>query len=420
MYAVTQWLKEFALAAYGLDAQKRADMLRENDIPTWAATELSEAQISAVRAFNRLPYAAKSGDGNGFATAIQESAFLPTLEAAITAKFHEIYRGGLRKVTPGNDEKLAETMTVAHFSDYFGDALSRSFYPDYQYDVGSWVNYTYPDTAQDFRDVDRLRMSEPGTLYKRREKQGSVATYIGDTLISYGVEQFGRQFDVSWATLMNDDLGKIAETPMRMAKAARRWLDEFVSALYDNATTQAALIALGLIYGGTGRLTAANLAIGLNAMMQRTDVNGNQMNINRVHLVIPKVLQLQARDILGDVLSFGGPGGNVLNEFVAGVHVDPYIAFTSPNIPWYLFADPMEVPTVTVLRMQGWPGPVVTRKLSDIEIISGSAPSQFRLGSFATGDIEFGVDDVVGGWDNASYVGVTDFRGVYYSNGTTV
>ena len=219
---------------------------------------------------------------------------------------------------------------------------------------------------------------------------------------------------------MNDDLGKIAETPMRMANAARRWLDEFVSALYDNATTQATLIGLGLLFGGTGRLTAANLAIGLNAMMQRTDVNGNQMNINRVHLVIPKVYQLAARDILGNALAYGGAGGNVLMDFVAGVYVDPYIGFTSPNIPWYLFADPMEVPTVTVARMTGWPGPVVTRKLSDIELMSGSAPSQFRLGSFATGDVEFAVDDIIGGWDNASYVGVTDFRGIYYSNGTTV
>jgi len=420
MYAVTQWLKEFALAAYGLDEQKRADMLRESDIPTWATTELSEAQIGTVRAFNRLPYAAKSGDGSGFATAIRESAFLPTFEAAIISKFREVYLGGFKKTAPGQNKELAETMTVAHFSDYFGDALSRSFYPDYKYDVGSWVNYTYPDTVPDFRPVNRFRMSEPGTLYKRREKQQNAATYINETEINYGVEPFGRQFDVSWTTLMNDDLGKIAETPMRMANAARRWLDEFVSALYDNATTQGTLIGLGLLYGGTGRLTAANLAIGLNAMMQRTDVNGNQMNTNRVHLVIPKVLQLQARTILGDALAYGGLGGNVTMDFVAGIHVDPYIGFTSPNIPWYLFADPMEVPTVTVARLQGWPGPVVTRELSNIEIMSGSAPSQFQLGSFATGDIQFAVDDIIGGWDNASYVGVTDFRGIYYSNGTTV
>jgi hypothetical protein len=77
------------------------------------------------------------------------------------------------------------------------------------------------------------------------------------------------------------------------------------------------------------------------------------------------------------------------------------------------------VPAVTVARLQGWPGPSVTRKCSDIELLSDSAPAPFHLGDFATGDIEFIVQDVIGGWDNASYVGVTDFRGIYYSNGTT-
>jgi hypothetical protein len=318
----------------------------------------------------------------------------------------------------GQDE-FRETMTTAQFAVYFADALSRMFYADYQYDVGSWTNYTYPDTAPDFRDVSRMRMSEPGTLYKRREKQQMSATYISPTEINYGVEEYARQFDVSWQTILNDDLGKIRETPARMVSAARRWLDAWVSALYDNATTQAALVVLGAVYAGTGRLTAANLAIGLNAMMQRVDANGNQMNINRVHLVIPKVLQIQAADILQDLLSYGGAGGNVLAQFVAGVHVDPYIGFAGANVPWYLFADPSEVPTVTVARLQGWPGPVSFMKRSNIQMMSGTAPSAFLMGDFATGNIEFGVEDVIGGWDDATYVGVTDFRGIYYSSGTT-
>jgi hypothetical protein len=58
-------------------------------------------------------------------------------------------------------------------------------------------------------------------------------------------------------------------------------------------------------------------------------------------------------------------------------------------------------------------------KMPDIRMLSGVAPAQFLLGSFATGDIEYGVETIIGGWDNASLVGVTDFRGFYYSSGTT-
>jgi len=385
MEKVMRWISDFALASAGLneDERKHSTALNEADLAQLVGEKNAVSDPAAVA--NRV-----------------------ALMREIPYKRHSM-----------TAEEFKEVMTTAHFSDYFADAISRAFYADYAYDVGSWKDYTYADTVPDFRDVARFRMSEPGTLYLRREKQGPTATHIAETEINYGVEEYARQFDVSWRAIQNDDLGKIKETPQRMANAARRWLDEWVSALYDNATTQAALLALGAVYGGTGRLTALNLAIGLNAMMQRVDANGNQMNINKVWLVIPKILQIQAADILQDLLSYGGAGGNVLAQFVAGVRVDPYIGFAGANVPWYLFADPSEVPTVTVARMAGQSGPVVAQRRSDLQVISGTAPSAMTMGSFLTGDIEFMVEDIVGGWDDASYVGVTDFRGIYYSSGTT-
>jgi hypothetical protein len=88
-------------------------------------------------------------------------------------------------------------------------------------------------------------------------------------------------------------------------------------------------------------------------------------------------------------------------------------------VPWYLFADPAEIPAVTVVRQQGVPGPFTYMKEPEIRVLSGTAPQQFTLGSFATGDIEYGVSDLIGGWDDATYVGATDWRGLYYSSGTT-
>ena len=313
---------------------------------------------------------------------------------------------------------FTEAMTSAHFATYFGTALSRAFYCDYQFKTGDWLNYTSPDTTPDFRDVDRGRMSQPGTLYLRREKETARATYITDAWIQYGVQEYSRQFDVSWQTILNDDLGEIRKTPNKMAMAARRFEDSFVSALYDNATTQAAMIALGAVYGGTGRLTAANLAIGINAMMQRVDAAGELIQINNIVLVIPPVLQIQSADILRDLLAYGGPGGNVLSSFITAVYTDPYIA-TGAGTPWYLFAVPAEIPAVTVARLNGMPGPVVAMKASNFQLITGQAPAALLMGSIETGDIEFQVLDVIGGWDDPSYIGVTDRNGLYYSSGTT-
>lgn len=379
MYQVLEWIEKYALASRGLDEQKISEVSRAAVVPVFAESALGPAlsQISALKELKRN------------------------------------YRSMTRA-------ELSEVMTTAHFTTYFADALSRVFYKDYEYKVGSWMQYTTPDTAPDFRDVKRMRLHRPGTLLLRREKAEAKATDRAELpAVTYGVKEYARQFDVSWQALMNDDLGEIARTPRLMADVAKQWLDEFVSGLYDNATTQATLAALGAPWSGTGRLTIPNLAIGLNAMMQRTDADGQPINFRRVRLVIPPILEITAAQILQDLLTYGGPNGNVLSQFVSGYFVDPYITTAGVNIPWYLFADPNEASVVTVARLAGWPGPVVSRKMSDHAVVSGSAPAQFLAGSFATGDIEFMVEDIIGGWDDASYVGVTDYRGLYYSSGTT-
>jgi len=319
-------------------------------------------------------------------------------------------------------DQFSETMTIAHFSSYFQDALSRMFYEQYQLKQGAWKSYTTSDTTPDFRDVKRFRMTLPGTLLRRREKAEAKATDICAGYIQYGVEEFARQFDVSWQTIINDDLGEIQKTPQRMLQVATMFEDQFVSALYDNATTQATLAGLGAPYAGTGRLTAANLAIGVNGMRVRPDPSGNYvMNIRTINLIIPPVLEPQARMIMASsqLPATALNDANVIRDYIANIYVDPYIATAGADIPWYLFAGPSEIPTVTVARLDGAPGPFVMRKRSNIEMLTGSAPAAFMLGNIETGDIEYVVEDIIGGWDDASMVGVTDFRGIYYSSGTT-
>lgn len=383
MYQVMNWVKQIALAEKGFDADQVETLgkLPVTSLPTWATEKLGEAGVSQIAAMIELQNRWRAMDGSEF----------------------------------------REAMTTAHFDVYFADAISRAFYADYGYQRGSWQSYVYDDTSPDFRNVKRFRMSEPGTLHKRREKAESKSTYISDSKVEYGVDEFSEQFDVSWRTLMNDDLGKIREMPRRMVSAVNRFEDGFVSNLYDNATTQAALAALGAPWAGTGRLTYANLAIGINAMKQRTDVAGNRIQINGIWLVIPPILELQAMTIMESVLaaSVSTNDKNVVPWFIRGYKVDPMIATAGANVPWYLFADPSEIPTVPIVRLQGWTGPLVYMKRSNIESISGSAPAAFLMGSFETGDIEYAVSDVIGGGSDATYGGVLDIRGIYYSSGTT-
>jgi hypothetical protein len=378
MYNITRMLSEVALARAGFDENQIADVSRARNLPDWAVAQLGETQATRLAALREL------------------------------ANWRQM-----------DSEELRETMTTAHFAAYMTNALSRQFYRDYGYQGGQWTRYIFQDTVPDFRNVDRFRMTEPENLVKRREKQNHRDGGIQPSALSYGVDEFSRKFDVSWRAILNDDLGEIQRTPQRMANAARRSLDSFVSNLYDNTTSQAALIALGALYAGTGRLTLANLAVGVNALKQRVDTKGNKVAINRITLVIPPVLEIQAAQILKDIMGTGSATQNVIGTFIDSVQVDPYISFSGSDVPWYLFADPNEIPAVTLARLQGWPGPIVAMRDSDIRLIQGTAPAAFLMGDLDTGDIVYLVEDVWGGYDNVTYGGITDPLGIYYSSGTT-
>lgn len=325
------------------------------------------------------------------------------------------------------DSNLREALTVGHFPYYFNRVLNRAVYTRYEQRMGDWRDYTYQDTIPDYTVAERFQFTEFDRLERRVGKEEVYAGYINEGSVrQLQVDDYAKQIDFSRRILVNDDVGAFNNLIDKMVDSARRFLDFYVSALYDNATTQAALVALGANYSGTGRLTTANLAIGFNAFYQRTDARGNPIVVDPVYLVIPKILELPAKQILQSehIAELATNGVNVLRNAVQ-IKIDPYIAFTSPNIPWYLFADPMGVAGVTVAKMQSKPDDFyVWGKAPDkvpMSMTGAMGAADWREGSFLTGDIELMVETTVGSRidDLSGLVGVTDANGLFYSSGTT-
>lgn len=340
----------------------------------------------------------------------------------------EAYAFADRQLSGIRDEpanaQLSEALTTAQFPYYLGRTLSYAVHERYNYQVGAWKDYTYADTLPTYNDGRRFRFTEVEQLVLRREKQEAYATYFQESYYDVGIEDYAKQIDFSHRILVNDDTGAFKRIPMMMADSAKRFEDSYVSALYDNATTQAAMIALGANYGGTGRLTTANLAIAWNAFLQRTDARGYPLAISPTYLVIPPVLELTANQILQSerIAELATNSINPLRNSLQ-VRIDPYIAFTAPNVPWYLFAAPSDIQTVTVVRLEGHPTPELFAQAPDKAPLSptgGIGAPSWQTGSFISGDIEIMVEDIIGSQTYpTTYVGVTDIHGLYYSNGTT-
>lgn len=320
---------------------------------------------------------------------------------------------------------IGEVMTISNFTSLFSHILSRKMRDHYDTYRSNWAAFTYADTTPDFRDVVRYKSTRPGTLYQRGEQQEAEMQGMTYSGIQYGVSEFARTFSLSWHVLINDDLGMLRKFIGGMTEAALLFEDGFVTALYDNAAVQASLVGLGAGYAGTGRLSYANLAVGMTAMRTRRDAENRAISMSGVYLLVPPELELTVRKLLSNPVESDTTSNNpnVVRQFIRGYYVDPNITSAPPNIPWYLVAVPSEtMPTITVARLESFgTRPKLWMKAPDRVPMSDSGSigsPQAWAGSFRDKTIEIEVEDIIGGWDDDSWVGVTDYHGIYYSSGT--
>jgi hypothetical protein len=323
--------------------------------------------------------------------------------------------------------KLEEALVLGDFPLYFNRVLSRMVYDRYQSRMGQWRDYTFQDMLPDYSVGERYTLGEFDRPVRTQEKMEPQTGYIVESELQLRVEDYTKQIDFSHRILVNDDMGAFRNIGQKMADSTKRFLDFYVSALYDNALTQVALGILGVNYAGTGALTTANLAIGYNAFVQRVDARGNPIVVAPKYLVIPPILRLTANAILQSekIAELATNSINPLRPLGLEVREDPYIGFAPPNIPWYLFADPADIPGVSVVKMQQMPNDFyLFAKAPDklpMSVSGGIGAANWQLGSFLTGDIEISVQTTIGSRsdDLAALVGVTDANGIYYSSGTT-
>lgn len=321
---------------------------------------------------------------------------------------------------------LGEAMTTADFPYALGEFVDRELWPRYQRFGFGFEPLVFNDTVPNFLTVTRYqKQAGLDDLEMVNEKGRAYVGYQPDAAKrQYKVYRWEKVFDFSMEAIVNDDLGYFGDMAGRMGEAARRTLEKFVSRLYNNATTIAGLTALGATYFGTGRLSTNNLMIAWAAFNGRSDARGEPIQANPVYLVIPRALLPTATQILASVqvAENATNARNVLPPLT--VIQDPYLTGTAPNYPWFMFSAPdtSGIRTVTLARMQGRPRPYVLQKAPDTMTFTGfgqGGGTIFGLGDFETGNIKLKVADVWGGWADTTYAGVTDYRGVYYSNGTT-
>lgn len=375
-------------------------------------------------------------EADGFLTNRERNIVMPLAQIAEANDliYNGIYRG--KRVEPHVREFLIrEAMTTSDFPYLFGDVLDRQVLANYKAVDPVWKAYTRQSTVKDFKTSRRFAITG-GDQYldKVGEKGEYPASTRTEDYYDISVYKYGRQFDISWEAIINDDLGALRDTPERFARAAIR--TEHREALrpwvHDVGATHAAnLYATGGadINCVASLLTIANLETAFEFMAGLTDAQGEAIQNRPKYLVVPPALEMTARQILTSAtkqwMELGGAGGplpypttNVIAQSGLTLVVDPYIpimdtvnnagvARATRNTGWYLFSDPKEIAAVEVAHLKGHERPEICMKASDKVTVGGGAIGPMS-GDFATDNIFYRVRIVFGAttldW-RATYMG---------------
>lgn len=309
---------------------------------------------------------------------------------------------------------LTEAMTTSDFPALFGDVLDRALLGSYREYPTSYQSFVRVSTVQDFRTVKRFALDgAEGQLEEVAEKAPYPAASVDDTADSYSVSKYGRRLPLTWETMVNDDLDAFRDLPSRLARAARRTEQKFVTRLYvDSSGPHASLYdaAFSNVVTGNPALSINALQTAMQVLAAQTDTDGEPIFFETITLVVPPALEVTARNILNatsiDINENGGTTNSRLRatNWMQGrvnLVVDPYIpavATTNGNTSWFLFGNPSDGrPALEIGFLRGHTEPALFMKRSDAQRIGGTAGPDGDMADFDTDSTQFKVRHVLGG-----------------------
>lgn len=319
-----------------------------------------------------------------------------------------------------HEARIEEAITTSDFPYLFGQVIDRQLLANYKAVYADWKSYVRVTTVPDFNTVRREKLhGADNVLAVVPEKGEYQPVKPTNCRYTYAVKKYGRQFDISWESLINDSLGAFNDIPARFSTAALRSEARFVTGLYAGAGGDGNPSLYGAAITDCGQdvtnlgvlpLTIDNLETTMELMAAQTDPNGEPIGVMGKHLVVPPSLEFTARSILTSAnkawindqvaAAVPMPTTNVIPQMGLQLHVDPFLPIidtTHGTTAWYLFADPADGAALEFAYLRGYESPEVVMKASNKVAVGGGGLTSPFSGDFETDNVMYRVRHVFGG-----------------------
>lgn len=266
--------------------------------------------------------------------------------------------------------------TTGSFANILLDAASktlRAAYEEAPYTWSLWARQAA--SVDDFKNINRVQIGESPNLEIVPETKEYPEGVVTDSKVSYKIDKYGKEFSVSWETVVNDDLDALSRIPAMHGNAARRTQEKLVyDALLANPTMPDGFALFSASHPSGRNINSATAAApsettldeAFRFMGLQKGLTGDALlGLTPSVLLVPLALSATASRIVNSQ-SFAQANGNEGIVSLYGINGDrplrvvatPYLDANSTT-QWYAIANSNQVDTVEITFLAGEESPVL-------------------------------------------------------------
>lgn len=281
------------------------------------------------------------------------------------------------------DKLLATAITTGTFTNALGNTINRSLARGYSEFESTFRKWAGKRLVKDFRTQTDIRLGEFAAMEKINDAGEIPHDTFEESTESYSADTYGKQFNLTRKTFINDDLGVFTTAPAKLGRAMARNIDQIgydllISASGVGPTMNEDSKALfhashdtsNYSTGGGSALDSTGMATAKKLMRK---VKHGDVNINVVprFLLVPPELEdtamtlvhsreLMAKDMAASANKVQG---------TKNIHFGTLIPVVEPRLSdatngataWYLIASQAQVEHLVVVFLRGREKPTLER-----------------------------------------------------------
>lgn len=275
---------------------------------------------------------------------------------AILRESMELQGVNTRGIDPRQLVSRAAQLTSSDFPDLMSSLVGRVLLAAYQEWPSTFRPFVGVTSANDFKDIHAVKMSEAPDLQGLSEAGEYKYAAFSDAKETYRIITKGIKVALTREMIINDDLRAFTRIPQLFGSSAKRMeADAVFSLITSNPTmsdSKAVFHADHKNLGSAAAIGSAGLSAARAMMRKQVGLNGATIDVTPAFLVCPVEKETDAEVLLRSAaLPEDNKSAGVYNPWAGKLTpiADPHLTGNA----WYLFAHPNQFPAIEVAYLGG-------------------------------------------------------------------